>query len=111
MTPISTKHEFETFVVGNPSPALLCFHSPFNAYCRRTLASLDELDESPLSPFLRFYSVDIDAVLESRTWLGREVRGIPTVVVFRQGVEVASFVGEFSTRLWAKKLSDLPIQL
>ena len=85
-----TTADFESRVLGAGRPALVDFHAAWCGPCRRQGPLVDEL-ASELSAEAVVAKLDVDANPEIASRYG--VFSIPTILVFRDGVEVERFVG------------------
>lgn len=85
-----TTADFDREVLGASVPALVDFHAAWCGPCRRQGPLVDEL-ASELSGEAVVAKLDVDASPEIASRYG--VFSIPTLLVFRGGVEVERFVG------------------
>jgi len=102
MTEINSCEAFAQFctpAAGVQPFAVVCFHSSFSAYSRRTLAALLEIE--PLFPFIAFSRVDVDLADFGEVTNKLEIAGLPCVIAVARGhagalVGRATWMGERS---------------
>lgn len=88
-----TDTTFADEVLGSPIPVLVDYWAEWCGPCKMIAPSLDESAET-YSGRLRVAKIDID---HNRTTPSRyHVRGIPTLMLFKQGEVVATKVGAVS---------------
>ena len=85
-----TEQEFDQFVASAQLPVLVDFWAPWCGPCKGIAPILDELAEE-LDGQLIIAKVDVDANAALPKKLG--VRGIPTMMVFKNGTLQATKVG------------------
>jgi thioredoxin 2 len=82
--------DFETTVLGSSTPVLVDFYADWCAPCKMVAPLVDELAEAHAGRIL-FAKVDTDRAPELS--VQHKIRGIPTLILFRNGAEVARSVG------------------
>jgi thioredoxin 1 len=91
---MSTEHisdaEFESKILGSEGPVLVDFWAEWCGPCKQLSPILDEV-AGEFSGKVRVAKVNIDENPESPTKYG--VRGIPTMILFKDGQPVATKVG------------------
>ena len=91
---MSSKHindsDFETSVLGASGPVLVDFWAEWCGPCKQLSPVLDEI-ASEMGDKLTVAKVNIDENPDSPTKYG--VRGIPTLILFKDGEAVATKVG------------------
>jgi thioredoxin 1 len=85
-----TEQEFDQFVASAQLPVLVDFWAPWCGPCKTIAPLLDELAEE-LSDVLIIAKVNVDENATLPKKLG--VRGIPTMLVFKNGTLQATKVG------------------
>jgi thioredoxin 1 len=85
-----TEQEFDQFVASAQLPVLVDFWAPWCGPCKTIAPLLDELAEE-LSDVLIIAKVNVDENAALPKKLG--VRGIPTMLVFKNGTLQATKVG------------------
>ena len=85
-----TEQEFDQFVASAQLPVLVDFWAPWCGPCKTIAPLLDELAEE-LSDVLIIVKVNVDENAALPKKLG--VRGIPTMLVFKNGTLQATKVG------------------
>ena len=85
-----TDGNFEEMVIDSGAPFLLLFRSPGCVTCKKISPCLDMLSQG--YPQIRFGRIEIstNAVVPS----GYDVFSIPSLVVFRDGVELTRLTGQ-----------------
>jgi thioredoxin 1 len=84
---------FESEVMGSPVPVLVDFGATWCGPCKVLLASVEALAAESLGS-LRVGKIDTDDAPAVSARFG--VRAVPTVILFREGKEVARHVGLLS---------------
>ncbi|EFC85445.1 co-chaperone YbbN [Parafrankia sp. EUN1f] len=92
---------FGQIVLGSPVPVLVDFHADWCPPCRLMRPILGQI-AAELAGRLRVVEVDVDA--SPKTALAYGVLAMPTMVVVRDGVQMATMVGARSRR---RLLEDL----
>lgn len=85
-----TDDTFEDEVLKAEGPVLVDFWAPWCGPCKMLAPVLDELGQE-MGDSLKIVKVDIDEAPEAPTQYG--VRGVPTLMVFKEGKLVASRTG------------------
>jgi len=85
-----TDSSFETDVLGAPGPVLVDFWAEWCGPCRMIAPSLEELSEE-FADKVTIAKLNIDENPEAPARYG--VRGIPTMILFNKGEQVATKVG------------------
>ena len=85
-----TDASFATDVLGSDKPVLVDFWAEWCGPCRMVAPALEEL-ASELGEKVTIVKLDIDANPEAPTKYG--VRGIPTMILFKNGQQAATQVG------------------
>ncbi len=85
-----TDSSFQTDVLGASGPVLVDFWAEWCGPCRMIAPSLEELSEE-LAGKVTIAKLNIDENPEAPARYG--VRGIPTMILFSQGQQVATKVG------------------
>lgn len=86
----TTDTSFEKDVLANGKPVLVDFWATWCAPCRALAPIIDEIADQYAGK-LEVYKVDIDSNPETPARFG--VRGIPTVILFKDGQVVDQVVG------------------
>ena len=86
----TTDGNFETDVLKSDTLALVDFWAEWCGPCRALAPKLDEL-ASTYQGKLKVFKVDIDANQETPSNFG--VRGVPTLILFKNGKQVEQIVG------------------
>jgi thioredoxin 1 len=89
----ATEQDFDDIVLKNEKPVLVDFWAPWCAPCKALAPTLDDLAEE-YADEMEIVKVDIEANPSLATRFG--VRGIPLLMVVRDGVEQARTVGTIS---------------
>lgn len=90
MTDSTTDKDFENDVLKSEKPVLVDFWAEWCGPCRQLSPVVDELSND-LSEKLSVFKVNIDENPETPSTHG--VRGIPTLILFKDGKPVATKVG------------------
>ena len=85
----ATDETFETEVLKNTKPVLVDFWAAWCSPCRMIAPHLEKLAEE--NPAVQVVKVDVDAHQKYASEAG--VRGIPTIVLYKNGKEVDRVVG------------------
>lgn len=85
--------------------AVVTFSSPWCASCKKVASSLDALSQE-LQGRVSFGTCDISAFPRIASSL--EVFGLPSVIVFKNGVEVKRFTGPVTGKAVMDALKELP---
>ena len=84
------REDFERTVLGSEPPVLVDFYADWCAPCKLVAPLIDELAQTHEGALL-VAKVDTDEAPDLSEQLG--IRGIPTLILFREGEEVARSVG------------------
>ncbi|MBY0313955.1 MAG: thioredoxin [Bdellovibrionales bacterium] len=86
----STDTNFKTDVLGSSVPVLVDFWAEWCAPCRALAPKLEEVAKE-YEGKIKIMKVDIDANQETPAQFG--VRGVPTLILFKDGQAVDQIVG------------------
>lgn len=86
----TTDNNFENDVLKSDKPVLVDFWAEWCGPCRQLSPLVDELSKD-MADKISVYKVNIDQNPETPTKYG--VRGIPTLVVFKDGKPISTKVG------------------
>lgn len=89
----ATEQDFDDIVMKNQKPVLVDFWAPWCAPCKALAPALDDLAEE-YADEMEVVKVDIEANPALATRF--EVRGIPLLMVVKDGVETARTFGTIS---------------
>jgi len=96
-----TKETFENEVLKNRLPVLVDFWAPWCGPCRIVGPSLDKLSSEYASK-LKFTKLNVDDNQEIAAKF--DVRGIPCMVIFKDGNEVDRIIGAYPEAELRKKI-------
>ncbi len=86
----TTDAAFDNDVLKSDTPVLVDFWAEWCGPCRALAPKLDQI-ATEFSGKLKVYKVDIDANQETPVNYG--VRGVPTLILFKNGQQVDTIVG------------------
>ena len=87
-----TKDTFEKEVVKNKVPVLVDFWAPWCGPCRIVSPALEKLSNEYINK-LKFAKLNVDDNQEIA--IQNEVRGIPCMIIFKNGQEVDRIIGAY----------------
>ncbi|MGI9627229.1 MAG: thioredoxin [Longimicrobiales bacterium] len=91
-----TEDDFEATVLGSSAPVLVDFFAEWCGPCKVLAPMLDEIANQNVG---RLVVAKVDTDQAQKVAAEYEIRGVPTVVLFRDGVEVDRSVGIEPQRL------------
>jgi len=95
MRTITTEAELRAVASGNKT-AVICFHTPRSSHSRRTVKALAEAERKFAQAEFYLVEGDVDALIPVLREL--KVVGLPTALIYRQGVHEKTLVGERSAK-------------
>lgn len=105
--PVKVQEEdFETTVLGSSAPVMVDFYAEWCGPCKILAPMLDELAGEHTG---RLVIAKVDTDHAPRVAAEYEIRGVPTVVLFKDGQEVDRSVGIEPERLKAMALADVEV--
>lgn len=90
MTKPIKDNEFESEVINSKLPVLIDFWAEWCGPCRMLAPILDQLSEE-MAAKIKIVKMNIDENPETPSKFG--VRGIPTMLLFKEGKQIATKVG------------------
>ena len=100
----ATDSNFETEVLKSDKPVLVDFWAPWCGPCRMLSPIIDKVNED-IGETVKIVKLDIDSNPDTPASLG--VRGVPTLMVFKNGQMVGSRTGvlpETTLKDWIQSL-------
>lgn len=101
MEMIKDTEHFAAFIAANRLP-VICFHSPYSAYSRRTVAILQQI--APQFSAAAFGLANVDGDCFQELIQRHAIVALPTVIAFRGRGNTVAFLGERSEKSWVKLL-------
>ena len=87
---VINKDNFKELVLDSAIPVLLDFYANWCGHCQKLLPLMDEVAVE-MDGKLRVMKINVD---ENRTFAQKfEIKGLPTMLLFKAGVEVDRLVG------------------
>ena len=100
--PAVTDANFDTEVLKSTKPVLVDFWATWCGPCRALSPKLEEISQS-LGDKVKFVKLDVDANAEVPSKFG--IRGIPTLILFKDGQMLDQLVGNQPKEVIEKLLS------
>lgn len=88
-----TDDSFETDVLKSDTPVLVDYWAEWCGPCKMIAPILDEVS-TEYSERVRIVKLDVDQ--NRSTSMKYDIRGVPTLMLFKEGVEVARHIGALS---------------
>jgi len=101
-----TDKDFEEIVLKSPVPVLVDFWAPWCGPCRAVAPIVEELARE-YQDRIRFVKINTDDNRVNATRLG--IRGIPTLILFKEGKEADRILG-YMPKAELKRRLDAAIQ-
>ena len=99
-----SQNQFDSEVKQSPIPAIVDFTATWCGPCKMLAPTIEKLAKN-YEGRVKIYSVDVDNARELATSLG--IRGVPTVIFFKDGVEKDRVSGNVPYDHLSKKLDPL----
>ena len=92
MINITTEEEFKTEVLESKIPVVVDFWATWCGPCQTLSPTIEELDNE-YSHKIKFVKIDVDKDNKFAIASKYSVRGVPTLIIFKDGIEKSRSVG------------------